>query len=207
MTQLVKCKFCKTEFASNAKACPNCGKPPLSTHLGVIAVTIGVILCAVIFIVPRLPSLDPTSLPPQTLGEETSMETVTLTAEQRKQIENKWGGALSYHCQELQKAFEKFRQGKFNAYAVYKKGQWLPEFSKNSDVMVTGWRKFGSPAKNPDFNNMKEILSAMTDLNSVSVDILSYIRKPKEDDLRIIYKKFAEISELSAPYAAFHPKP
>ncbi|MFT5702505.1 MAG: hypothetical protein ACI8ZB_005425 [Desulforhopalus sp.] len=26
--------------------------------------------------VPRLPSLDPTSLPPQTLGEETSMETV-----------------------------------------------------------------------------------------------------------------------------------
>jgi uncharacterized paraquat-inducible protein A len=76
MTQLVKCKFCKTEFASNAKACPNCRKPHLSTHLGVIAVTIGVILCAVIFIVPRLPSLDPTSLPPQTLGEKTSMETV-----------------------------------------------------------------------------------------------------------------------------------
>ena len=76
MTQLVKCKFCKTEFASNAKACPNCGNPPLSSHLGVIVVTIAVILCAVIFIVPRLPSLDPTSLPPQTLGEETSLETV-----------------------------------------------------------------------------------------------------------------------------------
>ena len=76
MTQLVKCKFCKTEFTSNAKVCPNCGKPPLANNLGVIAVTIGVILCAVIFIVPRLPSLDPTSLPPQTPGEETSMETV-----------------------------------------------------------------------------------------------------------------------------------
>lgn len=207
MAQLVKCNFCKTEFASNAKVCPSCKNAPLSSHLGAIAVTIVVILCAVIFIVPRLPSLDPKSRTPQTLGEETSVETVTLTAEQRKQIENQWGGALSYHCQELQKAFEKYRQGDLNAYAVYKKGQWLPEFSKNSDVMVTRWRKYGSPANNPDFNNMKEILSAMTDLNSVSVDILSYIRKPKENELRIIYKKFAEISELSAPYTAFHPKP
>ncbi len=76
MNQLVNCKFCKTEFASNAKACPKCGRPPLSNQLGVIVVTIGVILCALIFIVPRLPSLDPASLPPQTLGEETSMETV-----------------------------------------------------------------------------------------------------------------------------------
>ncbi len=207
MTQLVKCKFCKTEIASNAKACPNCSNPHISNHLGVIAVTICVILCAVIFIVPRLPSLDPKSQSPQTLGEETSIETVTLTAEQRKQIENKWGGALSFHCQELQKAFEKFRQGNLNGYAAYKKGQWLPEFSKSSDVMLTDWRRFGSPAKNPDFNNMKEVLSAMTELNSVSVDILSYIRKPKEDDLRIINKKFAEISELSAPYKAFHPMP
>ena len=76
MSQLVKCKFCETEFASNAKACPNCGKLPLANHLGVIAVTVAVIFCAVIFIVPRLPSLDPASLPPQTLGEETSLETV-----------------------------------------------------------------------------------------------------------------------------------
>lgn len=141
-----------------------------------------------------------------TSAQECSNERLTLTADQIKKLENAWGGAFSAHQEKLEEAFAKFKPSDYRAYAKYKVSDWLPKLNRNRSKMDCGWKTFGRPFDS-DFQTIKSIVIAMTELNTVSIKMQSYLKSSNISDLKFIESKLTELSALSNPYKEFHPKP
>jgi hypothetical protein len=133
-------------------------------------------------------------------------EKITLTPEERDEIENSFGGALSAHQVRLEAAFKKFKPNNYQGFAQYKVKDWLPPLNHNQAIMASNWEKVGRPFMQPEYQNISKIISAMTDLNTVSIKMQSYLKNHKTTDLKLIEEKLSKISKLSAPYVEYQPK-
>jgi hypothetical protein len=138
--------------------------------------------------------------------ETSGNERVTLNPEQIDKIEKAWGGALSAHQEKLVEAFNRFEPNNYKGFAQYKVKDWLPKLNHNKGIMDSGWEKFGFPLDS-EYGNMKKIVIAMTDLNSISIKMQSYLKRHKESDLKFINEELSKISKLSSQYTESQPKP
>jgi hypothetical protein len=135
-----------------------------------------------------------------------SKEKVTITPEQRAQLEEKFGGALYSHVEKLENKFNQFKPDNYQAFVQYKVKDWLPPFNHNKKIMKDFWEKIGAPYMRPEFSEMNKIIMTMTDLNIISITMQSYLRYHKKDDLKFIQQKLPEIYKLAKPYKEFQPK-
>lgn len=204
--KLAYCKFCGKEVAPTAKSCPHCGESnPVPIHKGLLG-CVGVIIIAVILIV----GIGITSKEKPVSPEKpvvSSEEIATLTPEQRVEFEKAWGGALSSHCEQLEAAFNQFKPDNYQGFAQYKVKDWLPKLAHNRSIMNYNWEKFGLSRLKPEFETLRDIYVALVDLNSVSIDMQSYLKNHKKVDLEFINKKLFEISKVSLQYVEYQPKP
>lgn len=138
-------------------------------------------------------------------SEECEDIRVTATAEDLAQIEKDWGGVLSLFSYAIETAFEKTQPSGYQKFAEYKTKYWLPSFIEQQDMMNCAWSQFGVFV-DPDHQAVKSIVLAMTDLNTVSINMQSYLKNHRQTDLDFIKRKMPEINAIAKQYEAYRPK-
>ncbi len=127
-----------------------------------------------------------------------------LTPEQIVKVQNVWGGALDQNREILEEKFTAFQPNDYQSFAQYKVNKWLPAFNSNKEKMDCGWKKYGWPM-DPDYDEIKAIHQAMTNLNIISIKMQSYLRRNDSNKKQFIEEQLREIASISKKYTDFKP--
>ncbi len=120
-------------------------------------------------------------------------------ADQLDRLANAWGRALHSHQVKLNKIFLESKPANYRQFAERKVGSWQPPFDFNRSKMSCSLKQFGRPVDTAHAEIYK-IYLAMVDLNTVSINMQSYLRSGNKKELNFIQGKLSEISEVSNKY-------
>ena len=115
-------------------------------------------------------------------------------------IELAWGKSLARHQQSLELIFKRAQPENYQEFSQAKVETWLPEFDENRDRINCYWSQFGRPMDSLH-QDVRNIVVAMADMNTVSIRMQSYLRHKQAADLNFIQSKLAEVSLVSEKYS------
>jgi hypothetical protein len=128
-------------------------------------------------------------------------EITEITPRQIRDLEQEYGKYLFMQKKAIVIAFDKCRPDGYKKFAQYKINKWLPVVTKTNDLFRADFEKYGFVRLKPEFEKIRSIYSAMSDLNSVSIQMQSFLKNQNTESLEFINGKLAEISRLADQYA------
>lgn len=130
---------------------------------------------------------------------ECTIEKGFLNDELTKKTEKDLGSFLYLETKKIDEQFKKSKPRDYRAFSQYKVSVWRDKFSLRSSVAKCVWDKSGR-YMDPKHQILKDIVGGFTDLNTVSINMQSYLRSGKPEKLKFVEEKLAELYTLTAPF-------